>query len=137
MTKSTGVGRGGSRPGAGRRPKAVDWDAVARAYFTSEAMPETICEKFGISLGDLFVYSQSEGWLHKPSKPHPMDCGRLGSALALNMFSIDGTAKRARCFVSAMLCLEASDREIADALEIRVETLRSEFSSEISRARTR
>jgi len=140
MTKSKGVGRGGIRKGAGRIPKAakVDWDAVGRAYFTSDKPIEDICRSFGIDYGDLLTHATSAHWvLNRPStKPsdaqHPADLGGCASALALAMFSNDSVSTRARRFVAAMACLGEHKSDIAAALEISERQLLEEFKKEVA-----
>jgi hypothetical protein len=131
VTISKGVGRGGVRPGAGRKPKAINWEAIAQAYFTGQETPEDVCQKFNVTLGDLFIHAQSEGWIHRPYKPHPADVGRLGSALAHAMISVDGAGTRSSRFVAAMAKLGSPLIDIAAALEISVGALRSEFRKEL------
>jgi hypothetical protein len=58
------------------------------------------------------------------------------------MISVDGVGKRARSFVTAMMCLgapldeiaEALD-EIAEALEVSPNALKAEFARELSKTR--
>jgi hypothetical protein len=127
--------RGGARPGAGRPSKKVDWDTVARAYFTGAMSVEDACKSFGLSYGDLLAYATSHHWCRPSSRPHPDDLGDLASALARHMFSIDGATKRLRCFVSAMVHLEARVADIAEVMSISESALRAEFSKELAGAR--
>jgi hypothetical protein len=135
MTKSKGVGRGGARKGAGRRPDVagVDWDAVARAYFTGSQTLDDICTEFGVSYGDLLAYGANNHWLQRrPTISRPDDVGDLASALAGAMFSIDGAGNRARCFVAAMVKLEATVSDIADVLRVSQSSLRADFAKELA-----
>jgi hypothetical protein len=136
MTKSKGVGRGGVRPGAGRRPRVstVDWDAVGRAYFTGRQSLDEICASFGVSHGDLLAYGAQNHWLpRRPIKPHPDDVGDLASALATEMFSVEGVANRAPRFVAAMVALGARETDIAEVLQIGLPALKAEFGRELNR----
>jgi hypothetical protein len=135
MTKSKGVGRGGVRKGAGRRPDVakVDWDAVGRAYFTGTQTLNEICASFGVSHGDLLAYGANNHWLqHRPTKSHPDDVGDLASALAHEMFSVEGVANRAPRFVAAMVALGAREADIAEVLRIGVQSLRDEFAKQLA-----
>jgi hypothetical protein len=136
MTKSKGVGRGGVRRGAGRRPDVakVDWDAVGRAYFSGTATVDDICASFGLGYGDLLAYAANRKWCRPSPKPHPDDIGELGSALAFAMFSVK-TANRIRCFVAAMAKLETNVSEIADVLQVSTSALRAEFPKELADVR--
>ena len=90
MTKSKGVGRGGVRAGAGRPPKAVDWDAVGRAYYTGTESLDHVCAAHGVNYGDLLAYGANNHWLQRrPTKAHPDDLGGLASALALAMWPLN------------------------------------------------
>jgi hypothetical protein len=136
MTKSKGLGRGGVRQGAGRRPRisTVDWDAVGRAYFTGNQSLEEICGSYGVSHGDLLAYGAQNHWLaRRPRSSHPDDVGDLASALALEMFSVEGVANRAPRFVAAMVALGARETDIAEVLQIGLAALKSEFSKELNR----
>ena len=137
MTKSKGVGRGGVRQGAGRRPRVstVDWDAVGRAYFTGTETLDEICAKFEVTYGDLLAYGANNHWLHhRPTKLHPDDVGDLASALAHEMFSLK-VADRAPRFVKAMVALGARETDIAEVLQISVTSLRDEFAKQLSGSR--
>jgi hypothetical protein len=136
MTKSKGIGRGGVRQGAGRRPRVstVDWDAVGRAFFTGNESLDEICASFGVTYGDLLAYGAQNHWLQRrPPRPHPDDVGDLASALALEMFSVEGVANRAPRFVAAMVALGARETDIAEVLKIGLPTLKAEFSKELNR----
>jgi hypothetical protein len=65
VTKSKGVGRGGVRTGSGRKSKAAkaDWDTIAREYFAGRGTIDDICERFGVSHGDLLAYAASNNWV--------------------------------------------------------------------------
>ena len=133
MTQSKGIGRGGARKGAGRKPSAakVDWNEVGRAYFSGSKSVGEICESFGVDFGDLLAYGAANHWVRPSTKPHPDEIGDMGSALALQMFSIDGVNKRARCFVAAMVRLEARPQDIAEVLGVSEDSLRAEFPREL------
>src|SRR5882762_4560925 len=122
MTKSKGVGRGGVRPGAGRRPRVstVDWDAVGCAYYTGTETIEAICNKFGIGYGDLLAHGASSHWLlRRPTRSHPDDLGDLAGALALEMFGNDDSGAKIRGrFVAAMVALNARETDIAEVLRM-------------------
>src|SRR3954447_1577345 len=136
MTKSKGVGRGGVRQGAGRRPRVstVDWDAVGRAYFTGNQTLDEICASFGVTYGDLLAFgAQNHRLQRRPTRPHPDDVGDLASALALEMFSVGKVADRARRFVAAMAALGARDTDIAEVLQIGLQALKAEFGKELRR----
>jgi hypothetical protein len=137
VTKSKGVGRGGSRQGAGRRPRVatIDWDAVARAYHTGSESLDDILASFDLSHGDLLAYAASHHWLQRRPRgqQHPDDLGDLASALAHEMFSVEGVANRAPRFVAAMVALGARDIDIAEALQIGLPALKVEFSRELKR----
>jgi hypothetical protein len=138
VTKSKGVGRGGIRSGAGRRPDVakVDWDAIGRAYFTGTQTLDDICASFGVSYGDLLAYGASNHWLqHRPTKSHPDDVGDLASALANEMFSVVDVANRAPRFVAAMVALGARETDIAEVLRVGVPALRTEFAKQLSGSR--
>jgi hypothetical protein len=86
MTKSKGVGRGGVRPGSGRKSKAAkaDWDAIARAYFRGSETIEDICEKFGVSYGDLLSYAAANHWVTpRPVGQHLEDLGDMAQRVGL------------------------------------------------------
>jgi hypothetical protein len=134
MTKSKGVGRGGVRPGAGRRPRVstVDWDAVGRAYYTGTETIEAICNKFDVGYGDLLAHAAANHWmLRRPTRSHPDDLGGLASALAVAMWSVDHTPDRSRRFVAAMVALNEDVIDIAEALNIAVEVLQRDFKKEL------
>ena len=138
MTKSKGVGRGGVRDGAGRRPRVstVDWDAVGRAYYTGTESLDVICAKFGVEYGDLLAYAASNHWLQRrPTKSHPDDLGGLASALALAMWTVELKPDRANRFVAAMVALGEDRIEIAEALKISVDQLSRDFRKELAAAR--
>ena len=132
MTKSKGIGRGGIRKGSGRRPAAakVDWEALGRAYFSGKDTVEDICASFGVGYGDLLSYAVNNHWVHPSSKRHPEDPGDLGSALALEMYSVDVNNRGPR-FVAAMVMLGAREVDIAEPLNIPVEQLRAQFAKEL------
>jgi hypothetical protein len=136
MTKSKGVGKGGARPGAGRRPRVatIDWDAVGRAYFAGHQSLDEICNSFGVTYGDLLAYGAQNYWLQRrPRRPHPDELGDLSSALALQMFSVERVADRAPRFVAAMVALGARDIDIAEILQVGLSQLKSEFGKELRR----
>jgi hypothetical protein len=122
MTKSKGVGRGGVRSGAGRRPRVstVDWDAVGRAYYTGKETLDVICGKFGIGYGDLLAHAASSHWMQRrPTRSHPDDLGDLAGALALEMFGNDDSGMKVRQrFVAAMVALNAREGDIAEILRM-------------------
>jgi hypothetical protein len=125
--------RGGKRPGAGRprQARSINWNGIAARFFqTSDPIGE-ICAAFGIAEQDLLAHAKRHGWVRRPEKQHPEDVGRLASSLALAMISVDGVAKRAKCFVAAMVKLEAPIIEIAEALEASESAVRAEFASEL------
>jgi hypothetical protein len=133
MTKSKGIGRGGVRKGSGRRPAIakVDWEALGRAYFSGKDTIENVCRSFGVTYGELLAYAVGHHWvLHPSPSRHPDDPGDLGSALAIEMYSVD-VNNRARRFVAAMVKLGADEADIADPLNIPVETLRRQFAREL------
>jgi hypothetical protein len=135
MTKSKGLGRGGTRPGAGRPPKPVNWDAVGRAYYTGTANLDDVCAEHGVTYGDLLAYGANNNWLQRrPTKAHPDDLGGLASALALAMWSVELKPDRASRFVAAMTILGERDIDIAEALNISVEQLKREFRKELATA---
>ncbi|MBR1151931.1 hypothetical protein [Bradyrhizobium sp. JYMT SZCCT0428] len=112
----------------------VDWNAVGRAYFTGSAPLDEILSSFDLSHGDLLAFAATNHWMiQRPTKPHPDDLGNLASALAMEMFSVDGVANRAPRFVAAMTALGARDVDIAEALQIGLPALRAEFGRELSR----
>jgi hypothetical protein len=47
------------------------------------------------------------------------------------MIGVDGVGKRAKCFVAAMVKLEARIVDIAEALEVSEAALRAEFGREL------
>jgi hypothetical protein len=138
MTKSKGLGRGGVRPGAGRRPRVstVDWDAVGRAYYTGTETIEAICNKFGIGYGDLLAHGTSSHWmLRRPTRSHPDDLGDLAGALAQEIYALDnGTANRRR-FVAAMVALNARECDIAEVLGVDVPELKEQFAKQLAGTR--
>jgi hypothetical protein len=134
MTKSKGVGRGGVRAGAGRRPKTstVDWDAIGRAYYTGNESIEDICKKFDIGYGDLLAHAAGSHWMmRRPTRSHPDDLGSLASSLAAAMWSVDHKPDRSKRFVAAMVALDEHEIEIAEALNIPLETLQRDFKKEL------
>jgi hypothetical protein len=140
MTKSKGVGRGGARKGAGRRPDVakVDWDAVARAYFAGTDPIEKICETFGVSYGELLSYAAHNHWvMPRPAGRHLEDLGDMASALAWALLDEkdEKVANRTRRFVGAMVKLEVRAGDIADVLHVSEEALRAEFSKELTGVR--
>lgn len=138
MTKSKGVGRGGIRTGAGRRPRVstVDWDAVGRAYYTGTESLDDICSSHGVTYGDLLAYGATNNWLQRrPTRAHPDDLGGLASALALAMWSIELKPDRASRFVAAMTILGEDEIDIAEALKISVDQLARDFRKELAAAR--
>lgn len=135
MTKSKGVGRGGVRPGAGRRPKVadVDWDAVGRAYYTGTEAVQDIVEKFGVSYGDLLAHAAGSRWLlRKPTLSHPDDLGDLAAALAHEMWSTDVNDAQRRRFVAAMVALNAREDDIADVLQMNLDALKRDFAKQLA-----
>ncbi|MFB9262275.1 hypothetical protein ACFFWD_03685 [Bradyrhizobium erythrophlei] len=140
MTKSKGLGRGGTRVGAGRKPSAakVDWDAVARAYFAGRGTVDEICQQFGVSYGDLLAYAAHNHWITpRPFGRHLEDLGDMASALAWALLDErnESTAHRTRRFVGAMVKLEVRVSHIADVLHVSEEALRAEFPKELAGAR--
>jgi len=135
MTKSKGLGRGGVRPGAGRRPRVstVDWDAVGRAYYVGTETIEAICNKFDIGYGDLLAHGASSHWmLRRPTRSHPDDLGDLAGALAKEIYALDnGTANRRR-FVAAMVALNARECDIAEVLGVDVPELKEQFAKQLA-----
>jgi hypothetical protein len=110
----------------------VDWDAVARDYFTGNESIDEICERHGVGHGDLLAYAASRDWTpRRPTRPHPDDLGTLASALALAMFSVRGAEHRRRCFVAAMTSLDAKVGEVAEVLGLSEANVRKEFSREL------
>jgi hypothetical protein len=136
MTKSKGVGRGGVRPGAGRRPKAVDWDAVGRAYYTGAETIGDILEKFEVSHGDLLAHAAASNWLlRKPTRSHPDDLGDMAAALALEIWDCDVTDVQRRRFVAAMVALNASEEDIADVLQLNMDVFKKNFAKQLAGTR--
>jgi predicted transcriptional regulator len=113
--------------------RTPDWQAISDRYFKTDDSVRAIARSFGITEGAIRQHAQDRAWV-RPTKPSEQDVGRLGSQLALCMISVDGVAKRARCFVRAMVALEAPIAEIAEALEISERALRAEFSRELNKA---
>jgi hypothetical protein len=139
MTKSKGVGRGGVRPGAGRRPRVstVDWDAVGRAYYTGNETIEAICNKFGIGYGDLLAHGANSHWmLRRPSRSHPDDLGDLAGALASEMYSADDGEVQRRRFVAAMVALNARECDIAEVLQMDLADLKKRFPKQLAGTRS-
>lgn len=137
MTKSKGVGRGGPRDGAGRRPKVatVDWDDLARAYYTGNESLDDILAKFGVKYADLLAYVANNNWLQRrPTKRHPDDLGSLASALAMEIF-YSPIEERPRRFVAAMVALGARLEDIGEALQIQTPELKERFKKELAGAR--
>jgi hypothetical protein len=139
MTKSKGVGRGGVRPGAGRRPRVstVDWGAVGRAYYTGSETIEAICNKFGVGYGDLLAHAAKSHWmLRRPTRSHPDDLGDLAGALALAMYSGDDSAKKTQQrFVAAMVALNERECDIAEALQMDLLDLKASFAKQLAGTR--
>jgi hypothetical protein len=140
MTKSKGVGRGGARTGSGRKSKAAkaDWDKIAREYFAGRETVEDICEKFGVSGGDLLAYAASNKWVTpRPLGRHLEDLGDMASALAWALLDEreETVANRSRRFVKAMVSLDVCVGDIADVLHVSPASLRSEFPKELAGAR--
>jgi hypothetical protein len=139
MTKSKGVGRGGVRSGAGRRPRVstVDWDAVGRAYYAGTETIEAICKKFGVGYGDLLAHAASSHWLlRRPTPAHPDDLGDLASALAHEMYSGEDSARKNRKrFVAAMVALGARECDIAEVLQMDMPTLKLNFAEQLAGTR--
>lgn len=122
--------------GAGRRPKAltVNWDELARTYYSGNTPLDAVCSAFGVSHADLLAYGAQRHWLARPPRsPHPDDLGDLASALAHEMFGIEKVADRAPRFVAAMVALGARDVDIAEALQIGLAALKSEFATQLRR----
>jgi hypothetical protein len=113
-----------------RKPRAVDWARISDRYFKTDDSVRSIAREFGITDAAIRKHAIERGWV-RPSKASPEDIGRLASSLALAMISIDGVNKRAKCFVAAMVKLDARQVDIADGLEISEEALRAEFASEL------
>jgi hypothetical protein len=113
-----------------RKPRAVDWAGVSDRYFKTDDSVRSIARTFGITEAAIRKHAAERGWV-RPSKASSDDIGRLASSLALAMISIDGVSKRAKCFVSAMVKLDARSVDIADGLEISEDALRREFASEL------
>ena len=89
-----------------------------------------------MSYGDLLAYGAQNHWLQRrPTISHPDDVGDLASALAHEMFSVEGVANRAPRFVAAMVSLGARESDIADALRIGLPRLRTEFAKELAGVR--
>jgi hypothetical protein len=140
VTKSKGVGRGGVRPGSGRKSKAAkaDWNAIARAYFGGSDTIEDICEKFGVSHGDLLSYAAANHWVTpRPAGRHLEDLGDMASALAWALLDErdETVANRTRRFVGAMVKLEVRVGDIADVLHVSAKSLRDEFPKELAGVR--
>jgi hypothetical protein len=117
-------------PNTHRKPRSVDWAKVSDRYFKSGDSVRAIARDFGITEAAIRKHAIERGWI-RPSKASPEDVGRLASSLALAMISIDGVTKRAKCFVAAMVKLDARPVDIADGLEISETALRSEFANEL------
>jgi len=140
MTKSKGVGRGGARKGAGRRPDAAkaNWDAIARAFFAGSDTIDKICEKFGTSYGELLAYAAQNHWVTpRPAGQHLGDLGDMASALAWALLDErdETVANRTRRFVAAMVALRVRAYDIADVLRVSERSLRAEFANELAGAR--
>ncbi|WP_371423289.1 hypothetical protein [Tardiphaga sp.] len=133
MTKSKGMGRGGVRKGAGRKPAAakVDWDAVARDYFTGTEDMEELLERHGLSYGALMAYATANQWIRRPRKRLDDDIGDMASELAVVFWAIDGALNRARRFVAAMTALGVSAENIAPHLGISERSLKQDFAREL------
>lgn len=140
MTKSKGMGRGGARTGSGRKSKATkaDWDNIAREYFAGRGTVDDICERFGVSHGDLLAYAASNNWVTpRPFGRHLEDLGDMASALAWALLDEreEAVANRSRRFVRAMVSLDVRVGDIADVLHVSPASLRSEFPKELAGAR--
>ncbi|MEH2468970.1 hypothetical protein V1281_001774 [Nitrobacteraceae bacterium AZCC 2161] len=138
MTKSKGLGRGGVRKGAGRPPKVlkVDWDAIARDYFTGLQSIDAVLAKHDLKHGDLLAYAATKHWMARPRvRGHEHDLGDLASALALEFFGEQDAAKRSRRFVAAMVALDAAPASIAEILQTSESELRRDYAKEIAGAR--
>ena len=141
MTKSKGVGRGGVRTGAGRKPRAAkaDWDAIARVYFAGTDTVDKICQTFGVSFGDLLAYAAANHWVppRAGGRRNPEDLGDMASALAWALIDErdESIAHRTRRFVGAMVKLEVSAEDIADVLHVSEKALRAEFPKELAGVR--
>jgi hypothetical protein len=133
MTKSKGVGRGGVRKGAGRKSAEakVDWDAVARAYFTGTETHDDLLERFGVSPGALLAYAATRQWIWRPERRHVDDVGEMASELAVRMWEIDGVTNRAKRFVAAMTALGVEPEHIAPSLGISERSLKADFAREL------
>jgi hypothetical protein len=124
MTKSKGMGRGGVRTGAGRKPRSAkaDWDAIARVYFAGTDTIEKICQTFSVSYGDLLAYAAANHWVppRAGGRRNPEDLGDMASALAWALIDErdESITHRTRRFVGAMVKLEASAEDIADVLHV-------------------
>jgi hypothetical protein len=117
-------------PNTHRKPRSVDWAGVSKRYFTTDESVRAIAREFGITEAAIRKHATERGWI-RPSKASPEDVGRLASSLALAMISIDGVSRRAKCFVGAMVKLDAQPVDIADGLEISEQALRVEFANEL------
>jgi hypothetical protein len=140
MTKSKGVGRGGVRRGAGRKPESArpDWDAIAKAYFSGRGTVDEICEVFGVRLGDILAYATANQWVTpRPAGRVAEDLGDMASALAWALLDErdESIAHRTRRFVRGMVGLEVRATDIADVLHVSERSLRAEFPKELAGAR--
>jgi transposase-like protein len=113
-----------------RKPRAVDWAGISDRYFKTDDSVRAIARAFGITDAAIRKHAAERGWV-RPAKASTEDIGRLASSLALAMISIDGVSKRAKCFVAAMVKLDARPVDIADGLEISETALRAEFANEL------
>jgi hypothetical protein len=137
MTKSKGVGRGGPREGAGRRPKVatVDWEAVAKAYYVGSDSLDDLLAKFGLKYADLLAYGADHHWMQRrPKRRHPDDLGDLAGALAEQLCWVD-IDDRQRRFVAAMAALGARTVDIAEVLQCGEPELKDQFKKELAGAR--
>jgi hypothetical protein len=117
----------------------VDWDAVARAYFAGATITvDEICEKFGVTHGDLLAYASKNNWVTpRPVGQHLEDLGDMASALAWALLdeTSETVANRTRRFVKAMVSLEVRVSHIAEVLRVSAVSLRAEFPKELAGVR--
>jgi hypothetical protein len=112
------------------KARTVDWNGISERYFKTDDSVRAIARAFGITEAAIRSHATERGWI-RPTKSSAEDVGRLGSSLALAMIGVDGVGKRAKCFVAAMVKLEARIVDIAEALEISEAALRAEFACEL------
>jgi hypothetical protein len=110
--------------------RSTDWTAISERYFKTDESLRAIARGFGITEAAIRRHATDRGWV-RPTKSSIEDVGRLASALALSMISVDGVAKRAKCFIAAMVKLGAPVSEMADALEVSEAAVRAEFANEL------